>query len=202
MVGNCGSGAIVIPPGTPPNLHTAETELENCDRNNDTFLDGLMNLSNWSYNDDYLVYGILRNTDTWTYTGEITDSNNNQTGQVSNVNVGNVGIGTDTPQYNLTVNGVIEASQDVQASNIYDPSTPAINPMKPEAIGGQISDMSCDPTQPQQASGVGFGPGTAVTGIAYNQVICTQIFPNIPLNACPPGMHAYGISSTLGLLCR
>jgi prepilin-type N-terminal cleavage/methylation domain-containing protein len=188
QVSGCG-GSIVIPPGTPTNTYTLLNETTNCD-GSPVFLDGLGNTSQYSYYDDIVKFFSLSNSEIWNMVSNT---------QAAAVNPGNVAIGLPDPSQPLDLAGNLQA-QSMQTPQICDQT--GVNCMLPKAIGGQISDMSCDPSDVNGGTGQNAGPGTAISGIQSNRVVCTKIFNAPPIGACPAGQYAYGVSNIKGLLCR
>lgn len=188
LVQNCVIGTPVIPPppAPPPPVPLAHNDTENCDSDG-TFLSGLRYMDEFSYNDDLVKYLIVQNTSLWAYTGSTFDAAGNFILQVANSNPGRVGIGTDTPQEPLHIAGDVQAEQ-LQVNEFCD-STGLIC-MNPESIGGNAAAMQCP-------------SGFAMTQIANDTAICTQVFTAIPGGAtCPAGEVMVGVSSVTGIICE
>ncbi len=199
LVEPCNAG-VVIPPPPPPAVQSPLNEKENCDEDDGTFLSGLRNSSDHSYNDDLVQFVLLQTSNLWTITGTVTLPGPPPVTifKVANTNTGNVGIGTDQPGVRLDVAGSIQGFK-LQTANLCDAG--GINCMAPSVIGGTDPNMDCTNTG---GSAVNPGPHRAVTAIEQNHVVCADIFAGAPAatpNSCPAGQLARGISNLGNVLC-
>ncbi len=179
LVKPCGVSITARPP-PPPAGTTAENELENCDNTDARFLDGLRNLSEWSYNDDIVRFSSIQVTGLWQVNGTVGSFN-----QVVNANLGNVGIGTDNPAAPLDVAGKVSAAQVLAAG--YCDQTGA-NCLPPVKLGGNDATMNCP-------------AGQAVVSIELNKVNCAPVFPAAIATACPPGQYMNAVSNLGNVKC-
>lgn len=186
---SCGSPLPPTPP-TPPLVVTMLTETENCNGDG-VFLHGLKSLREASYNDDIVKYFAMREARLWIDYGA---------GRAANTNVGNVGVGTTTPQAKLDVNGTVGGLQ-ITGRDFCDKSNVDATCMPLAALASNDPNMSCR----AGASGIGAGNAKAIRSIQKNRVECETLFPTMPTGTCPTGRIAVGIQrSSLGvtLLCE
>ncbi len=135
--GNCmvslGSAPPAPPAPGPITVAGIKLEIENCDNNDAIFEQGIRSLGdNDFYNDDILVYIATGMTPLWKrqITSPVGES------YIYNTNLGNVGIGTDTPSEKLHVMGSIEAEKAAISGNASFCNQAGTDCVDPEFIGG------------------------------------------------------------------
>lgn len=182
------------PPGPPqpPAQNTVDPdERENCDHNDGRFLSGLRNENDNSYNDDLVKFQIIKTSSLWFYSGGIMNQNGTPGNpfddflipQVSNTNIGFVGIGTETPTEKLHVAGDVQANE-VRANKYCDEN--GQNCMSANSLAGD---------------GINCQNNEAVIGIENDDVVCAAVFA--PQNlTCGPGLFMVGISNKTGAICE
>ena len=202
----CGVSRAAPPPGPPPvPAPTNYDEWDNCDNNNSTFVDGLRNMSQWSYNDDTVKFETIAASSLWTGVGTFPTGALPGPGtynQITNANYtmgGKVGIGTDTPAAALEVAGAVTAT-NVQATRYCDQT--GNNCLLASKLGGNDALMSCganqaidyiylDPLAPHN-------PNLPVGDI---RVHCSPIFPGPIAASCPAGQYITAISNLGNVKC-
>lgn len=153
MHGDC-MVASVAPPGPPaptppgPSGGSIEPEVENCDRNDAIFMQGIRSMAdNDDYNDDILFYTANGHKSLWRRSlaspaGE---------SHIYNTNVGNVGVGTDVPSHLLHVVGDLSAELSLITRNSEVCNQNETVCLDPDAIGG--SGTTCPVGQVAYAFG-------------------------------------------------
>lgn len=194
MSGYTSSGAQVmpcpaaLPIATFPAVATPANEVENCDAADGTFLSGLHNDNDHSFNDDLVNLIINQTAGLWTYA--------NSLNQIRNTNAGNVGFGTNAPDERLDIAGNLRA-QMTQATGYCDTAAGAnALCLLPETIGGTRAEMQCP-------------SGQIVINIENNRVNCADpfsaAFSNVNARTCPAGCVVGGfqkIGTTTNVICR
>ncbi|MCC7304783.1 MAG: hypothetical protein IT558_00830 [Alphaproteobacteria bacterium] len=177
VVDPCPVG-VGLPAAVAPEVANPVNEVENCNDLNGIFLSGLRTERDHSYNDDRILYFVNQDSDLWQILSDT---------QIHNTNGSNVGIGTNSPDTTLDVNGDIQIN-NVRAIEYCDVNDN--NCMGPEVIGGNDPNMQCP-------------PGEVVESIEQNRVNCTDAFNiNAPAGTqCPPGQYLQGISNITGIIC-
>jgi hypothetical protein len=175
-------------------VSTRPDETQNCDFDDPYFLSGMQNDSKNNFYDDIVKYVIYSKSNLWEYSGA--EYNDNGTpgdlsddftiNKVTNTNGGNVGVGMVAPSERLHVEGEIQA-YDVYSIELCDSA--GTDCMLPEAIAGELPDMTCP-------------AGQVVQIIEQNRVTCADPFSGVSLaGTCPAGTFLRGISSKTGLIC-
>ena len=197
---------IVVPADVDAaNVKIPKDERENCDFEEAAiadaiFLNGVRNYTSGDYNDDILRFMVSNVSELWTYTNAIFSDNGTPgdpsddffINQVTNTNGGNIGIGVDTPQAQLHLEGNIQAFE-MHVEGLCD--TAGGDCLPPEYIGGEVADMQCP-------------DGQVVTKIGRTdpanttpEVVCENPFPPTAFGNCPPGTLLTGLSNTNGPIC-
>lgn len=153
----------------------AGNQNENCDDDR-TFMSSLAYEGNGpGYFDDIVTYNSWDEANIWAYTNSE---------DIRNVNSGNIGIGTPTPQHELDVVGNIR-STNVHSTRYCDAD--GENCMLPEVIGG--AGRQCG------------GSNGAVVGIRNNDVECASMSFKVT-GSCGPNALVSGINSNGTVQCR
>ena len=106
-------------------------------------------------------------------------------GDIQNLNVQNVGIGTVTPTAKLEVAGNIKSDR-VKTDQLCDRANPALC-INVNAFGG--AGVRCP------------NPGEVVTAIQGNNVVCGAVPFAAPTGSCPAGQYIMGIRSSGAVIC-
>ncbi len=193
-----------LPPPAPPSLPAPgpnggaiDLEIENCDRNDAIYVQGIRSLAdNSSYYDDILVYestglvpvwkkSLASGADTWLY----------------NTNLENVGIGTDAPTDQLHVAGSLKAEgatlgQQYCPNNSDGDNSTALpadgvhDCLDPDALGGDISQMRCADNQ------------QVAYAIHENKLECRDVdWTPVQGTTCPAGQLMNGFSNLGRIRC-
>lgn len=197
IIRNCPASR---PVAIAPEIATDLDQTENCDPDG-IFMSGLKNDKGHSYNDDRVEVLLSYNSDLWASEGD------GSTKIMYNTNVGNVGIGTRTPEEQLEVEGPL-ITTEIQALNFCNEDG-AEDCMPPDVLGGDgVSGNSASMQCPA---------GTVISGIEKNAVYrpadpdpsrivnnCVPAFDFATLSgsSCKQGERLYGISSKTGLICK
>lgn len=185
----------VVNPIDPPPVVTTIHELENCDRADAVFVDGLRNDTRERHYDDHLSYTTSIITSLWGYSTPVLHNNGTPANpnddfwvnRINNLNGGDVGVGTPNPQQRLHVVGDLQANKIITEQVCGENSNSPCMPIA--AIAGEMLQMQCS-------------SGKIAVAIEDNSVKCENPFSSIPAGSCPPGQRVYGISSRDGILCR
>lgn len=126
-------------PNPPPPTVTAVNEIKNCKIETGTFLSGLTNEAESSYNDDIVRFSSYVNSALWRYTGQ---------SKIENTNTGYVGVGTDEPEQALHVVGQIVTGR-ARARAYTDRVGTSYLSLPPDSIGGNglspaSKEMQCN----------------------------------------------------------
>jgi prepilin-type N-terminal cleavage/methylation domain-containing protein len=175
-----------IPVAVFPEIATNANETENCDYDDDEFLNGLRIEKTHSFNDDIVKVINAKSSNLWVFVNP-TD--------ITNTNPGFVGIGTNTPAHQLDVVGDIRGTR-VRAENYRGISNNPARQLLTQTLGGDGVNnalMRCP-------------PGQFVTAIENSRVICQTAFPSMNNQTCvsagfPAGWFVKSISSATGLTC-
>lgn len=174
--GDNGSGAFSPTGGRFSDCPIGVTERENCDVDA-IFVSGLrIKGNNAEYNDDMVRYLAWSGSSIWNYAP---DGEN-----IYNTNIGNVGIGTDTPAERLHVVGVLRGRNALSSGFCTENGADC---MKTAVIAG--NEPAC-PT------------GQVATGIGLNKLICATVTGSVTNSTCAPGTKAVGYSTKTGLICE
>ena len=176
---------VVSPPGNNPD--GTDIELENCDNNDALFIKGIRSLAQGeTYFDDILFYTNQGLTPLW----KRSLASDEGESFIYNTNLGNVGINTDSPEYQLHVNGNLNADGGARSSG-YCNGVDSDTCLEARAIGGSGSDCS-DSTQ-------------LATGIKNNELSCEDVSWTIPTQSCGliDGVQSYlnGFSNIGNIRC-
>lgn len=178
--------ALPPPPGIPPPPPPADQK-ENCDVSSTdemdaAFINGITNTLDDRYYDDKILITEYSLNDLW---GADFGSS-----VIFPLNVGNVGVGTDDPQFKLHVEGGnLQTNSMFKAPQICDET--GANCMQAESIAGSVDNMRCPKA--------GDDPNAKVImGISNNEVICA--IPNIVSinDTCPSGQLMRGVTISTG----
>lgn len=175
-------------PMNPGIVSQNSIEYENCNADS-VFVSALKNEEQGDgYNDDMVAF------ETW-FANDLWAPSPVNPIHVYNVNIGNVGVGTDNPVQRLDVSGDIQASEAL-ATEFCNVSTGA-GCFDPRVIAGEIAG----------GDGMGCGPGEVMRGIENGAAICIEWFPDTTFSAasCPPGppkQYLVGIRSNGTLICE
>lgn len=192
----CPGSLIPTPPPSPMPVTTSVNELENCN-NNAIFLSGLINKSQYSYNDDILLFQTTQVTQLWNMIGGYKDPNWGgpvaaapDILQAVNMNTGDVGIQTNTPAQKLDVNGDVLSTGRMRVNRFCPRNGNTSLCMEPEVLGGSDPNMTCS-------------AGKVITSIDHNQVHCANVVGGgSPRNkSCPAGEFIVGITNLGNLVC-
>ena len=137
---------VPTPPG--PSGGSIEPEIENCDNNDAIFVKGIRSMAdNDDYNDDILFYTVTGHKSLWkrSLASPIGESH------IYNTNVGNVGVGTDTPTHQFHVMGDLSAEVSIITRDSAVCNQNETVCLDPEAIGG--SGTTCPAGQVAYAMG-------------------------------------------------
>ena len=184
---NKGARAINANITIPCTVNTG-VDVENCD-NDSIFIAGLINsVRGVNYFDDMIMYRANQISEIWR------SENAGSYSYIYNLNPGNVGVGTSTPQDRLDVNGELKAN-DMHIGQLCDRAT-GTNCFSPDLLGGSTG-LVCPP------SGVP-GQVAVLSGIANNTAICSNV--SIPTGlagkSCTvPGEYMIGVDSFGNLIC-
>ncbi len=189
-IGDCNLPAVApaLPappaPGLPPVAGTVELELENCDENDGIFRKARRSLSlDNNYNDDLLLFRSRGETVLWKR------SLGSPAGMsyIHNTNIGNVGVGTNTPTKELDIVGDLSAEESSIGINYCDDSDDD-ECLEPDAIGGAGSvclDAGGNPD-----------PTMVAYAIHDNKIVCRKLEWSMPAKSCTPfGIQARFIKS-------
>jgi type II secretory pathway pseudopilin PulG len=170
----------------PPTGGFRLNERENCDNLNHIFLSGLRYDQERLINDDIVLFMTNSASSLWQYTN---------LGAVANTNIGNVGIGTQTPTATLHIDGDLRAEK-LHARIFCDDVGRC---MPASVIAGEDPNMRCS------------NPGEAIVAIDKKAgsdnitVTCEQAFPNsietLPKTICDSGQVMVGVSNIHGVIC-
>lgn len=161
---------------------------ENCDRTNATFIAGLRAMAaGAAYYDDVLLQRSFTMSELWRF-GDTTST-------IYNVNPGNVGVGTASPEQKLDINGNLRTST-VNASSLCDRGME--NCWGPEKLGG--SGMRCSTTAVP-------GRTRIMQGIRQAEVdpLCTEVsLPTVMANqkCANPGQYVVGFTASGSIICQ
>ncbi len=175
-----GPGPAPIPP-PGPNVAGIEKDKENCDRNDAIFIKGLQSRANSDdYYDDILFFTTNKSQSLWlrSFLSPPGES------YLYNTNIGNVGVGTNTPNVKLHVTGDVNAENAIVSDRYCDIA--GEDCLLPEAIGG--SGSTCP-------------NGEAAIGIENNAVVCQSVFDVVPVTTCPAGEFLNGFSNLGNIRC-
>jgi len=177
----------VIPPPPPPPPGTIiANEIENANADG-TFMVGLRNESNVMYNDDYVSFLKYNTSSLWQIVGGTFVTGTLQF-QISNINPGNVGVGTDTPTEQLEILGNIRSWQ-MRATEFCDENDATIC-MPVSRLAGDDPEMDC-------------GPGQAINSISFSSANCTTVFPAPVAATCDPlTEYMVGFSNLGNAICE
>lgn len=170
----------------PGQIATQVNEVENCD-GDFTFISGLVNETDHSYQDDIARPGWSMNTELWRQIPGSTD--------IVNTNPGNVGIGVRDPQERLEIDGDLTAAQ-VDAGLLCD--SQGQNCMPADFIGGQAAMTGTYANSNATYSNTCPNQGDVVVGIENNQVVCAPGFTTT--GTCAAGEVMIGRSRN-GVIC-
>ena len=195
---------VVVVPPTHDENKIPKDERENCDHEEALteqvvkFIRTTRNESRNDYYDDTVRFMVSSVSELWTNTGIILFDNGTPgdpsddffINQIANTNGGNVGIGEDSPQEQLHVDGDIKAFE-MHVEGICDGTGSDCMPI--DALGGEMNDMKCP-------------NGQVVTHIEQNKVFCASPFPASAFTACGTDaggnqLFMTGISNKTGPIC-
>lgn len=183
-------------------------EEKNCKKatSNGVFVSGLRSMGSPAsqYFDDTVLYGTYVLSSLWDYS-PISGFKND----LRNLNEGNVGVGTDTPQEKLDIwvtapgekatiraGGAGATPGSFKSPELCDRS--GINCFPADLLGG-TTGMRCPPAP----SGPGFI--NLVTGVKNNSVVCAEVvLPSLRGKSCPlstPQKYIAGIDSSGAIIC-
>lgn len=199
---NCNVSQIVIVAGipttvdapAPPGMTGDENagETENCDTNDAVFLQGIRVMADGKkYNDDILYYKGVDDIPLWRRSLASPDGES----YIFNTNLGNVGIGTATPEERLHIyGGNFSVESHVDSPEYCDENDICLNPID---LGG-VGSTCPNPTE-------------AAYGIEDGKLVCRDVDwdANIKGNACgttdvagvPTATYIRGMSNKGNLLC-
>lgn len=179
-----GGGNDLAGGGLPP-------EFENCDNADGIFVNALLSFSENAYFDDIVMVGMSDSAPMWL---PVAGADPNQP-HFYKANLGNVGVGTTTPNALLDVSGDFMTSGLMHASRFcdlagYDPADPDTVCVDPAILGGGGMDNLCP-------------PGQVVVGIAYNRLICEVPVFNAPsgYGTCPANEFIIAVSNLGSVRC-
>lgn len=194
--------------GVPPAGYTTKTPLderENCDHEvpalaEAVFLKGVKNDTTNDYNDDVVKFVVSNVNSLWAYTNAIFNDNGTPgdptddfiINQIENTNGGLIGIGTNTPQEQLHLEGDLQAFE-MHVEGLCD--TAGNDCLPPEYIGGEVPDMRC----PNGFVVTQIGRPTASDSTP--RVVCANPFPASAFTPCPAGQFLTGLSNVSGPIC-
>lgn len=168
--GGLGGGRTPVtpPPPPPPPVSSLPSETRNC-RHSTVLLAGLTS-ENQNYNDDMVRFMSFSANALWQISGVLQPAN---VIQVSNTNLGNVGIGVDNPTDKLHIKGNLAAT-NVYAKEICNTDGQQ-DCLPPEKIGGNDPAMKC-------------GRNQVMTGVVNGAAVCATAFA-APASGtpCPSG---------------
>lgn len=196
MAEGCAISGVTTPPGLddpddPVYGGSMNPELENCDYNDAIFRSSLLSLSEGtSYFDDFVYYRNNISSEIWTRSVD-----SGPAIYLYNNNIGNVGVGTQTPVAALDVVGDLNAEQATHAGDGYcDRTRPTSSLTDGDSECFQTSVIS-EPIDPAQSSPSGdlekvCGTGRVAVGFERNRLICEALInPSTPpatTSPCPP----------------
>jgi type II secretory pathway pseudopilin PulG len=174
---------------TVPCAINTGVDVENCD-NDSIFIAGLKNdVRGVNYFDDMVMYRANQISEIWR------SENAGSYSYIYNLNPGNVGVGTSTPQDRLDINGELKAI-NVHVDELCDRAT-GTNCFSPDLLGGPTG-LVCPP------SGIA-GQVNVLSGIANNTAICTSVSKPAGLagKSCTvPGEYMVGVDNLGNLICE
>jgi hypothetical protein len=181
MIGAYGVDGTLLAPCSDAGAMARESE--NCDADNRYFLHlGARSLSRGTtYFDDLIVYAVDSPSRIWVPSEEGQD--------IVSDNI-LIGIGTDTPEYDLDVAGNVLADDgDIWSTEVCE--------------GDDAHSGNCFNAQLIGGTGHDCGDGSAVTGIAYGDIICEPKGPARTTTEKCPGSNNYviGIDASGGIIC-
>lgn len=167
-------------------------DIENCD-NDDIFINGIrIMVPGSTYFDDLTYYSVSRLSSLWTSAQTNSTAGSDETKDIANLNIGNVGIGVSTPSERLDVAGVIKA-QNAISTQICD--TAGLNCFNAGTFGA-ASGVYCPAAS---------GPGKiqVMTAIKNGGVVCEEvnIVTAVSPSQCPIGQSMIGIDIFGNLVC-
>jgi prepilin-type N-terminal cleavage/methylation domain-containing protein len=199
--GDDGVGAYnqqgVITNPCPPVGQTADAQ--NCQYNSGLFIDGLRSVGTAtmaSYFDDEVYFRAVALNALW---APVNNPNISRP-DIYNLNAGYVGIGTgsNAPQAQLEVDGILHAAGNVNVPLLCDPS----NCFDPSFIGGPTVTAPATPQAPHPNTCPNGQVMTGITGTSGNyQVSCQQpaLSPtSVAAVTCLPGSAIYGFQALGG----
>lgn len=202
-IDDCVDLSIVVPGTTTTKI--PKDERENCDHEEPAvadaiFLKGIANDRQNDYNDDIVKFVVSNVSDIWAYTNAIFNDNGTPgnpaddfiINQIANTNGGKIGVGIDTPQEQLHLEGDVQAFE-FHVDGICD--TAGGDCLPPEYIGGDVLDMQCP------AGEVVTQIGRPTAADPTPKVVCSNPFPASAFTPCPAGQFLTGISNVTGPIC-
>jgi prepilin-type N-terminal cleavage/methylation domain-containing protein len=192
LIENCYVPSI---PGNPPDTApapglyngTGKIETENCDGNDAIFIDDLLSLAdNNNYFDDFLYYKGRGIGSLW----KRSLASPNGESYLYNTNLGNIGVGTSTPDSKLHIIGDISTDLEMISRQGYcDPS--GVGCLKPSFLGGTSGNTCAD--------------NEIAYAVGDNKLECREVDWVIPNKTCPiiNGKQSYmeGFSNMGNLYC-
>lgn len=197
--GEDGNGAYNAYGKMPVPCGTISADTENCNGDS-TFVNGIFaNVPGANYFDDITYYSISRLSSLWTNAATNTTNGSNEALDITNRNIGNVGVGIPlgaTPSQRLEVANKIRAAGNVMSQNICDSS--GSNCFKQGYFGGAPAAALQRVCPPPAA-----GTINVVTKISGGNVQCTAV--PIPAafaaQTCPPGKDMIGVNHLGFIIC-
>ncbi len=173
----------IPPPG--PNPANISPEFENCDNNDAIFAHAILSQGlNSKYTDDLTRFNQALFSPLWQV---LYGSPAGET-YIHNTNMGNIGIGTQDPQYDLHVNADFMAERETLAEEFCD-GTDINTCVKPTKIAGTVGSKCGDNK-------------SAAYAITDSEIKCRTVNWTMPATACPAGTFLVGFSNAGNIHCE
>ncbi len=192
MVDNCfvslipGDDPVQTPSG--PSANGIADEIENCDNNDAIFKKGIRSTVDGSdYNDDILLFKATGAFSLWR-------NSLASNGHIFNTNIGNVGVGTDSPTHKLHVVGDLSAETNTTSVRYCDDTSNDC--LLPATISGTgYAETEAGGTQPSCP------PNEVAYAIHENRILCRRVNWTLPTQSCPLGEYLVGFSNAGSIEC-